>query len=107
VLREGVKVARKARCARVMRGVVVAAAVAATGLAPLPVTAQEATPPAGALEQQLQQQRAMNAALRGRIAKLETALKSDVCVDPAAAQALLDEGSSPIGAVAPRENPAD
>jgi len=69
----------------------------------------QASGPRAKLEQQLQAQLAANEALKARIAKLEAALKGDVCADPAAAEALLKEaapanaamGEAPAGGLTP------
>jgi hypothetical protein len=80
------------------------------------VAAQEAAEPSGSrarLEQQLQAQLAANEALKARIAKLEAALKGDVCADPAAVEALLKDapaatppaGGAPAGGAPPAQAP--
>lgn len=73
--------------ASVLRGLSAAAVVAATVVA-APAVAQETK---AQLEQQIQQQQALNDALKQRMAKLEELLKTDVCANPAAAEALLAE----------------
>jgi cell division protein FtsB len=47
------------------------------------------------LEQQLKEQQAKNEVLKQRIDKLEAILKTDICADPAAAEALLKETQPP------------
>lgn len=47
-----------------------------------------------ALEQQLQEQQAKNQALKQRIEKIEALLKTDVCANPAAAEAVLKEAQA-------------
>lgn len=63
-------------------------------LAPGLVDAQEAK----TVQQQLEEQKAKNEALRARIAKLEEVLKSDVCANPEAAKLLGEEGTAPPAA---------
>lgn len=63
-------------------------------LAPGLLPAQEAK----TVQQQLEEQKAKNEALRARIAKLEEVLKSDVCANPEAAKLLGEEGASPPAA---------
>jgi hypothetical protein len=59
--------------------------------APTGAHAQDAGDGRQRLEQQLAQQQALNEALQARVARLEELLKGDVCADPAAAEALLNE----------------
>ena len=72
----------------------VAAGALALWLAPAPLTAEEAK----TVQQQLEEQKAGNEALRARIAKLEEVLKSDVCANPEAAKLLGEEGATPPAA---------
>jgi hypothetical protein len=80
----------------------------AAGLATVVVLTLAAGPPAMAqserevLEQQLKEQQARNEDLKQRIEKLEAVLKTDLCADPQAAEALLKEGEAPQ----PVEEPA-
>ena len=80
----------------------------AAGLAAVVVVTLAAGPPAMAqserevLEQQLKEQQARNEDLKQRIEKLEAVLKTDVCADPQAAEALLKETEAPQ----PVEEPA-
>lgn len=69
----------------------VAAGALALWLAPALLTAEEAK----TVQQQLEEQKAKNEALRARIAKLEEVLKSDVCANPEAATLLGEEGAVP------------
>lgn len=72
----------------------VAAGALALWLAPALLTAEEAK----TVQQQLEEQKAKNEALRARIAKLEEVLKSDVCANPEAAKLLGEEGTVPPAA---------
>lgn len=54
-------------------------------------TAEEAV----ALQQQIETQKAVNEALRAKIAKFEQVLKTDVCSNPEAAKLLEEEKSAP------------
>ena len=69
----------------------VAAGALALWLAPAPLTAEEAK----TVQQQLEEQKATNEALRARIAKLEEVLKSDVCANPEAAKLLGEDAAPP------------
>lgn len=72
----------------------VAAGALALWLAPALLTAEDAK----TVQQQLEEQKAKNEALRARIAKLEAVLKSDVCANPEAATLLGEEGAAPPAA---------
>lgn len=72
----------------------VAAGALALWLAPGLIPAQEAK----TVQQQLEEQKAGNEALRARIANLEAVLKSDVCANPEAAKLLGEEGAAPPAA---------
>jgi hypothetical protein len=69
-----------------------AAIVVVTLAAELPAMAQSERE---VLEQQLKEQQARNEGLKQRIEKLEAILKTDVCADPQAAEALLKESEAP------------
>jgi hypothetical protein len=79
----------------------------AAGLATMVVVVLGAGLPAMAqserevLEQQLKEQQARNEDLKQRIEKLEAILKTDVCADPQAAEALLKETEAPQPAQEP------
>lgn len=72
----------------------VAAGALALWLAPALLAAQESK----TVQQQLEEQKAKNEALRARVAKLEEVLKSDVCANPEAANLLGEEGAAPPAA---------
>ncbi|MGH8627545.1 MAG: hypothetical protein ACREYC_20520 [Gammaproteobacteria bacterium] len=72
----------------------VAAGALALWLAPGLLPAQDAK----TVQQQLEEQKATNEALRARIAKLEEVLKSDVCANPEAATLLGEESAAPPAA---------
>lgn len=82
-------------------GAAVMRTIAAAAVFSLVVTrapAQDSVDPRNALQNQV----AENQALAARIEKLEEMLKRDVCADPAAAQALLNEPVAPQPKGAPR-----
>lgn len=62
-----------------------------------PAAAQTA---GASLEQQLNEQKAKNAALQERIGKLEALLNSDVCKNPEQAREVLKESGQPAGPAA-------